>query len=169
MSSHVLIRPFQSTEWLLYRELRLRALADSPDAFARTLAEEQDRSDEERAQRLANTVNSPDWLALVALDAERPVGIAFAQLDSQAREIVHLYSMWVDPAARRAHIGNSLVERVIQWSTELGAQRIVLQVTDGNAAARRLYENAKFLSTGQRTPLRETAELLVVTMQRILR
>ena len=34
------IRTFSPGEWRAYRDLRLRALTDSPDAFGRTLAEE---------------------------------------------------------------------------------------------------------------------------------
>jgi len=31
------IRPFRAEEWPAYRALRLRALADAPDAFSTTL------------------------------------------------------------------------------------------------------------------------------------
>jgi hypothetical protein len=34
------IRAFAPHEWRIYRDLRLRALSDSPDAFVRTFAEE---------------------------------------------------------------------------------------------------------------------------------
>jgi hypothetical protein len=33
------IRPIESHEWRMYRDLRLRSLTDSPDAFGTTLAQ----------------------------------------------------------------------------------------------------------------------------------
>jgi hypothetical protein len=40
------IRRFAAHEWQSYKNLRLRALADSPDAFGRTLAEAQEYADD---------------------------------------------------------------------------------------------------------------------------
>lgn len=39
------LRTFAADEWPLYKALRLRALADSPDAFGSTLVREQARPD----------------------------------------------------------------------------------------------------------------------------
>ena len=48
------IRALGADEWRVYRDLRVRALADSPDAFGRTLAEEDGRLDTEWSSRLAS-------------------------------------------------------------------------------------------------------------------
>ena len=66
------IRTFAQHEWAVYKDLRLRALADSPDAFGSTLAKEQNRSDAEWASRLAAGVNSWD-LPLVAEVDGKPI------------------------------------------------------------------------------------------------
>ncbi|HEX2229661.1 MAG TPA: GNAT family N-acetyltransferase, partial [Candidatus Binatia bacterium] len=52
------IRTFAPHEWETYRDLRLRALADSPDAFGGTLAVEKRRRDTEWANRLISGVES---------------------------------------------------------------------------------------------------------------
>jgi hypothetical protein len=70
------IRTFVPHEWSTYRDLRLRALADSPDAFGSTLAEEQDRSDAEWSRRLASGADSRSNLPLVAEVRGEPIGLA---------------------------------------------------------------------------------------------
>jgi hypothetical protein len=47
MISTPAIRSFTPDEWSVYKQLRLRALADSPDVFGSTLVEEKDRPDAE--------------------------------------------------------------------------------------------------------------------------
>src|SRR6266851_4510750 len=51
------IRPFAQHEWSTYKDLRLAALTESPDAFGSTFAKEVQRSDTEWASRLASGVN----------------------------------------------------------------------------------------------------------------
>jgi len=65
------VRPFEAHEWRTLRELRLRALADAPDAFARTLAEKEGRSDAEWSRMLAPSAASASQLSLVAERAGR--------------------------------------------------------------------------------------------------
>jgi hypothetical protein len=60
--------------------LRLRALADSPDAFGSTLAQEQDRDDAHWAARLAAGVEALSLPLVAELGAE-PVGLAWARID----------------------------------------------------------------------------------------
>ena len=43
--SEINIRELAASEWREYRDLRLRALKDSPDAFSATYADAQARSD----------------------------------------------------------------------------------------------------------------------------
>ena len=52
------IRELERREWALYRELRLRALAESPDAFGRRLVDELARPDAEWI-RLTESVTTP--------------------------------------------------------------------------------------------------------------
>ena len=65
------VRRLTEADWTLARELRLRALADAPDAFAATLAQEEGFPETRWRGRLAR----PDAATFVALDAERACGI----------------------------------------------------------------------------------------------
>src|SRR5690348_17195300 len=60
------IRPFRADEWPLYRDLRLRALRDSPDAYGSILDLEAALTDAEWAARLAHGVHSARELPLTA-------------------------------------------------------------------------------------------------------
>ncbi len=168
MSAPVSVRRLAAHEWPLLRALRLGALADAPDAFARTLAEEQRFSDAEWASRLAAAAGSSAQLSAVAERGGRAVALVYARLADGAPEQAHLYSMWVEPSARRAGVGRALVEAASAWARAAGARRLVLQVAQGNAGARRLYESLGFEGTGETAPLREGSPLLVETLRRAL-
>src|SRR5262245_50792262 len=73
---------FSADEWRVYRDLRLRALADSPDAFGSTLAEETDRPDAEWARRLASGADSETNLPVVAEVQGGPIGLAWGRIDT---------------------------------------------------------------------------------------
>ena len=165
MSAPISVRRFRADEWRTYRELRLRALADSPEAFSRTLAEEAVRPDEEWSSRLAASAASPAEFAALAERDARPVGLVYGRVDPDTPERAHLYSMWVDPAARRAGVGGLLVDAVITWARAARAVTLVLQVTEGNAPAFRLYERAGFARTDELAPLREGSPLHVRTLR----
>ena len=44
--TEITVRVLDVSEWSLYRDLRLRALAESPSSFTATLAEEADRDEQ---------------------------------------------------------------------------------------------------------------------------
>ena len=101
------IRPLSADEWRVYKDLRLRALADSPDAFGRTLAEETGRTDAEWARQLASNDDSPVNLPLVAEVRGDPIGLAWGRIDTSDPEVAALYQMWVAPNRRGAGAGEA--------------------------------------------------------------
>ena len=169
MNSSLRIRTFLPDEWESYRDLRLRALADSPQAFGRTLAEEEARTPEEWSQRLSASATSPWWLCLIATmdvsNENRSVGIAFAQQLEESPDVAHLYSMWVDPIARGNGIGRRLVDAILNWARRRDVRQVVLQVTEGNQAAINLYARCGFLLTHETSPLRPGSQLMTHTME----
>lgn len=56
--------------------------------------------------------------------------------------------MWVDPAYRRQGIGDTLLQRVVEWARETGYGTLFLWVVTGNGSAERLYERNGFRRTG---------------------
>lgn len=153
------LRRFAAHEWLTYRELRLRALADSPDAFGSTFAREAARSDDEWRDRLATGAGSHSDLPLVATVDDAPAGLAWGRLDDRQPDMAHLFQVWVAPEFRGRGVGRLLVDAVIAWARTAGARVLRLGVTCGDTAAVRLYRRAGFVDDGPPQPLRPGSEV----------
>jgi ribosomal protein S18 acetylase RimI-like enzyme len=144
------IRQAQAADWAALRQLRLRALADAPDAFASTLKAEEALLDEIWRQRAQGGSSSANF---IAREGGVDVGLAavFAEPDAPGR--MHLVSMWVDPGYRRRGVARALVDQVVRWAAERRAREVILWVADHNSAAHRLYEQLGFRPTGECQPL----------------
>ena len=164
-----LIRTFAVHEWRTYRDLRLRALADSPDAFGRTLAQEEGRPDAEWSSRLASGVESRWDLPLLAEISGEPIGLAWGRIESSNLDAANLYQMWVAPNCRGIGAGQMLLEVVIAWATAAKVCYLALGVTCGDSPAMRLYVRAGFKPVGEPEPLRPGSELLAQPMRLALR
>jgi Acetyltransferase (GNAT) family len=111
------IRKFAADEWRRYRDLRLRARADSPDAFGSTLAAEAGYPDAEWARRLAASADVPVNLPLVAEMRGELVGLAWGRIVTSAPDVAALYQMWVAPAYRgRAAVPRGVCTSVLASS-----------------------------------------------------
>jgi len=152
------VRAARSEEWERARDLRLRALADAPDAFGSTLEQEREYAE-------------PDWRAwidgwegstnrfVVSETQERWVGMAVGSRTADERD-AHVYGMWVEPAWRRRGVGASLAMAVLGWARSWGARAVLLGVTERNDGAAEFYEQLGFADSGERHRLREDNSLL---------
>ena len=138
------IRAATDDEWELCRDVRLRALAEAPDAFCSTLQGERDDGEDVWRARLARTKIALAWRD------DHVVGTAGLKPDPHedgGREIV---SMWVDPTQRGQAVGESLIGALVAWAGIDGATAVALWVADHNGRARALYERCGFIATGER-------------------
>ena len=163
------IRTFAADEWRLYRDLRVRALADSPNAFGSTLAAEAGRPDAEWARRLASSADLRVSRPLVAELGGELVGLAWGRIDMSAPDVAALYQMWVAPTHRGRGVGQKLLKAVIAWATAQNVAALDLGVTCGDSPARRLYERAGFKPLGEPQPLRPGSTLLAQPMRLALK
>lgn len=159
------VRIFAPHEWGTYRDLRLRALAEAPDAFGSTLAAEQNRPDDEWLRRLTAGADARTNLPLVAEVRGEPIGLAWGRIEASDPEVAALYQMWVAPSHRGLGAGRLLLEAVIAWARDQNASYLDLGVTCGDRPARRLYERAGFKPKGEPQPLRPGSTLLVQPMR----
>jgi GNAT superfamily N-acetyltransferase len=162
------VRPFHGHEWPTYRDLRLQALADSPDAFGGTLTGEKNHPDSHWANRLTLGADLRWNLPLLAEVAAQPVGLAWGRIETTNPDLADVYTMWVAPTHRGQGAGRLLLEAIIAWASAAGARRVLLSVTCGESSARRLYVRAGFTPIGEATILRPGSNLLVQPMQRLL-
>lgn len=128
---------------LRLRRLRLRALADAPDAFGSTLEESEARPLSSWTRQLR------DLPTFVAVIDGQDVGMVRGGPDPTDDRTAWLLSMWVAPSARGTGTGDALVDVVIAWARAEGFHRLVLDVADDNHHAVALYARKGFLPTGQ--------------------
>ena len=159
------VRRLGAHEWRAYRDLRLRALSDSPTAFSSTLDAEQRQSEADWAERLSSGVTSEWNLPLVAAHGDELVGLAWGRIDPSVPETAFVFQMWVTPLSRGLGCGSMLLDAVITWARDAKARCVVLGVTCGDTAARRLYVRAGFEPVGDLEPLRPGSTLLSQPMR----
>jgi ribosomal protein S18 acetylase RimI-like enzyme len=159
------VRPFAADEWPAYRDLRIRALADSPDAFGTTLDDALMRREAFWIERLASGVASEWDLPLVAQEGDELAGLAWGTIDPSATGTAHVLQMWVAPRGRGLGCGRMLLDAIMAWAREAGARSVVLSVTRGNTPAMRLYSRAGFQPFGDPEPLRPGSPLLAQPMR----
>ncbi|WP_433561257.1 N-acetyltransferase family protein [Nocardia sp. CA-151230] len=134
------IQPLHPDDWRLWRELRLRALTESPSAFGSTLAEWTGPGDTETRWR-ARLTTVP--LNVVVRVDGAPVGMAGGYLrDDGAAELI---SLWVAAEARDRGVGDAAVCAVIDWADQ---REVVLSVKTDNAPAITLYLRHGFVDAG---------------------
>jgi ribosomal protein S18 acetylase RimI-like enzyme len=156
-------------DWASFRELRLRSLLDSPEAFGSTYGDESSRT--ERAWRDWAAGRWRGGTAIVfsgCADDGTAVGTATGAEYEVEAGVAHVYAMWVAPDARGAGVGRALLDAVEAWARERGCDRLVLSVTETNETARRFYEARGFMDTGEREALREGSEMRTLILSKPL-
>lgn len=156
----VSVRIATPADWETWRDLRLRALADSPDAFRETLAAARAYDDAAWRRFVAPR---PDAVRLLAERDGVAVGMCVVLIADDQRR-ANVYAMWVAPEARGAGAGTRLLDAGLAWARSHAALEVSLQLGEGQHAARRLYERAGFRDTGQREPARPGSTQLSATM-----
>ncbi|PFG39898.1 acetyltransferase (GNAT) family protein [Georgenia soli] len=134
-------------DWRTLRDVRLRALAEAPQAFGSTLERELAFDESTWRERAAA------GRTFLALRAGQVVGLAGYYVEPGHEDERQLVSMWVDPYARGSGAAALLVSAVREAAAAEGARTLTLFVADGNDRARHLYERLGFRSTGERQAL----------------
>jgi ribosomal protein S18 acetylase RimI-like enzyme len=162
------VRRFAANEWRIYRALRLQALRDAPDAFGSTLAREEAFPDEEWIRRIETGAGSPLDFPLVVEDDTRPIGLAWARIAADDREVAELYQVWIDPAYRRRGVGHRMIDATLDWARSAGVRQMHLAVALGSDSALDFYRRLGFVETGDPVPLRDGSTTLKQEMRRTL-
>ena len=129
--------PTKRFDWPVLRDVRLRALADSPDAFGSTLEREQSFDEKEWRRRTVR----PVWVAEVGV---RPVAMAGVFADDG---VLQVWGMWTDPDHRGQGVARALLDRLVGPAVADG-RPVALHVNTTNAGARAFYEGYGFEVTG---------------------
>lgn len=140
----VRIRRITPSDGRVLRDLRLRSLADSPDAFGQPIEEAMAQPEAEwTAQaRVAAAGERRAWFIAeqdAPVEGRPPVALGVVLGRRRPPDQLLIFSMWVDPRVRRAGVGAGLIATAEQWGAGWGARRSVLWVFAGNEPAIRFY------------------------------
>jgi len=120
-------------------------------AFYRGLPEEDrlvlrdDVTTHEWAETFLRRVDTREIISLVAKDGEEVVGEAslYRSLHGWTRHVGEI-RLTVGPRFRRKGLASILAAALVQLATDLGIEKIVVQVVDNQMAARRIFEKLGF-------------------------
>jgi RimJ/RimL family protein N-acetyltransferase len=146
----VTIRRLDERDVAAYHALRVRGLAEHPEAFTSS-AEEESGSLDKAAQRLSGGRTGAD-VVLGAFDGERLIGVVGMSVDPRlkASHRGHVYGMYVAREGSKRGVGTALVEALVAHARDgASLDALVLTVTAGNEGAHRLYERAGFTCFGR--------------------
>jgi len=144
-------------DWRVWRDVRLAALADTPEAFGSS-AEQEQALPEDAWRGMIRTA-----AIFVATAAGTRVGVA-AGLPRESAEERGLGAMWVAPPWRGRGVAAALAGAVIAWARSAGCARIGLWVPADSPRARRFYQRQGFRASGQARPFPNDAMRVIDEM-----
>ncbi len=142
------IRAAAAGDWEHSKNVRLRALAEAPNAFCSSLDRELAFDDQAWRDRLQRGRTFLAWNGGIT------VGTATGTVDPHDEGGRELVAMWVDPNERRTGVAVALIDAVVEWARAERAPAIALWVAEDNVSALRLYEKRGFTLTGERELMR---------------
>lgn len=147
------IRSLGKEDWDAWWTLRLRALADHPDAFGSDIDETLAAGEQASCERFAPTYKDPRNQIFGAFTRQSTlVGVA-GLVGNHRRKTCHRMEIWgvyVAPEARGSGVGNRLIEACLQHAHQTeGAMQVHLTVSSHNHTAIRLYTRLGFRRYGR--------------------
>jgi GNAT superfamily N-acetyltransferase len=143
------LRFLTADDWETWRDVRLRSLADSPDAFGSTYAREV-AYDETAWRSWVETAH-----AVVVTDDGAPVACGGVLVNHADEALV--IAMWVAPDCRGRGLSRLILDAVVGWGRERGLP-LVIGHNRENPIARAAYLSYGFVPTGESEPLREGSD-----------
>ena len=130
------VAQLNESDWRVFANLRLRALADTLGTDDPQYRQEMSFTAAQWRRRLRVHAQ------FVAAIDDHLVGLVGAQRESV--ESVYLYSLWVAPPARGHDLAAVLLTAAVDWARAQHARMVTLRVSQDNAAARAVYERLGF-------------------------
>lgn len=131
-------------DWQQYRDLRLRALKEEPQAYGSTYEDNAKRPDEFWRERIEDTLNKNTQWLVFARSGGTLVGMAgaFAEKEPDNAQVVAVY---VVPEARGKGISKLLMQELLtRIKTNEKVKKITVDVNPQQVAAFNLYKNSGF-------------------------
>jgi len=144
----IAIRVLDEADWQLYRQVRLSALEESPDAFTATLAEEAQADEQFWRDRMVRSQR------LLAERAGRPQGIVSLSSYGPDPSSGEIFGLYVFPESRGTGVSWALVQAAATLAIQDGYRQVYYWVGNDNPRAIGFANNFGFRLTGHRRTAR---------------
>ena len=151
--SDIAVRTLSEDEWQDYRQVRLAALAESPEAFVATHAEESGYDEDFWRQRMRRSSR------ILAEREGTVVGVVSVGSSSEEREdVAELFGLWVAPQHRGSGVAWKLVQAGADQARAEGKAHLVYWVGTDNGRGVAFASSFGFRTTDYRRPMRVVSE-----------
>ena len=142
------VRILGEDEWQLYREVRLVALRDAPEAFVARFEDEGSFGDDFWRERMVRARR------IVAERGDEPVGLGCLGLHDEDPETGEVFGLWTAPAVRGERVAWGLVSTAARKAAEDGCRLLYFWAGSDNASAVGFASSFGFRPTAERRPVR---------------
>ena len=141
-----MIRRLRKGEGLLYREVRLEALKESPDAFLSKYEDALQRSDDSWGKQCDASSCGSVKATFIIEDVE-PLALAAIYRDNDSSTQGELLQMWVSPKLRGSGAAKNLLNSLFKWAAESGLLKVRAEVNRANGQALSFYKKFGFVAS----------------------
>lgn len=151
--SDIAVRTLTEDEWQTYRQVRLAALEESPEAFVASHEQEVGYDEDFWRQRMRRSSR------ILAEREGAPVGIVSVGWSSEAREdVAELFGLWVEPRERGTGVAWKLVQAGADQARADGKAHLVYWVGTDNGRGVAFASSFGFRTTDYRRPMRVVSQ-----------
>jgi ribosomal protein S18 acetylase RimI-like enzyme len=148
--SEIHVRVLSKDDWASYRDVRLRALRESPEAFVASAEEESafpDKSWQDRMERSRR---------ILAEDQGKVIGVVSVGTGHRTNipGAGELFGLWVEAPRRGTGVARKLMEKAAVVGREVGLKQLVYWVGTDNGRAVAFASSFGFRPTDDRRPVR---------------
>lgn len=142
------VRLLVKDEWQLYRDVRLAALRDAPEAFIARFEDEASYDDDFWRDRMSHATR------IVAEYGNEPVGLVCLGLHNEDPQTGEVFGLWTAPSVRGQNVARDLVAVARQKAAEDDHRLLYFWVVSDNASAVGFASSFGFRPTSERRPVR---------------
>lgn len=147
----ITVRALGEEDWQVYRDVRLAALREAPDAFAASARQEEQFDEDFWRTRMAR---SRRLVASDGDDGDKVVGVvSVGRRPNDDERVSELFGLWVDPTLRGKGVAWKLVEAGVRQASQDNYGFVVYWVGTDNGRAVAFASSFGFRPTEGRRPM----------------
>jgi len=140
----------RETDLAAFRELRLEALREHPEAFGTDYAEELRQPESVWIDRIKNGIDNPQGCTVLAESGGELAGMAGTFRDNRAkvRHSAVIWGVYVRPKHRGKKVSERMIAELLNWCRSNDLRIVRLTAVTCNGAAIRCYLRCGFVICG---------------------